>query len=273
MIKYLMYILYLSCLISCFEISKPFENDKITMPVIKAINSGLYISKIIGLSNKTEIELRNRIYNKVLNKNILASYKYFNKNSYILKSSFIKYKSINKNKMIFTLSSPSFNEVKKLDIIIPNNKITNIEIQEQVSSKIAEFIEKHFNKTDKNKIIKINDISGLEENKKLKNIFLNKLSYLFSKQSIEIVNTEKIHHNNNYYYFMDIEFSITEINKEKIKLKVTWLIYDQNKKLIGDIKQENVFLKSLLTKIWPEISSKIIEMSLTEIKILTNVQK
>ena len=264
-----MFILYLSCLISCFEISKPFEDDKITIPVIKGINSGLYISKIVGLTNKTEIELRDRIYNKVLNNNILVSYKYFNKNSYILKSSFIKYKSINKNKMIFTLSSPSFNEVRKLDLIIPNNKIASIEIQEQVSNKIAEFIEKHFNTTNKKIIIKINDISGLEENKNLKNIFLNKLSYLFSKQSIEIIKTEK----SNNYYLIDIKFSITEINKEKIKLKVIWLVYDKNKNLIGEIKQENIFLKSLLTKIWPEISSKIIEMSINEINILTNVQK
>lgn len=269
MIKYLVYILYLSFLFSCFEINKPFEDDKITIPVIKGINSGLYISKIVGLTNKTEIELRDRIYNKVLNKNILVSYKYFNKNSYILKSSFIKYKSINKNKMIFTLSSPSFNEVRKLDLIIPNNKIDSIEIQEQVSKKIAEFIEKHFNKINKKIIIKINDISGLEEYKNLKNIFLNKLSYLFSKQSIEIIKTEK----SNNYYLIDIKFSITEINKDKIKLKVIWLIYDKNKKLIGDIKQENVFLKSLLTKIWPEISSKIIEMSINEINILINVQK
>jgi len=269
MIKYLMYILYLSFLVICFEISKPFEDDKITMPVIKSFNSGLYISKIVGLTNKTEIELRDRIYNKILNKNILVSYKYFNKNSYILKSSFIKYKSINKNKILFTLSSPSLNEVKKLDLIIPNNKITNIEIQEQVSNKIAEFIEKNFNKTDKKKIIKVNDIKGLEENKNLKNIFLKKLSYLFSKHSIDIIKTEKSNNN----YLIDIKFSITEINKEKIKLKVTWLIYDKNKKLIGDIKQENVFLKSLLTKIWPEISSKIIKMSINEINILTNLQK
>ena len=42
MIKYLKYILYIFCLIGCFEINKPFENDKITMPDIKAINSGLY---------------------------------------------------------------------------------------------------------------------------------------------------------------------------------------------------------------------------------------
>ena len=269
MIKYLVYILYLSFLLSCFEINKPFEDDKITIPIIKGINSGLYISKIVGLTNKTEIELRDRIYNKILNKNILVSYKYFNKNSYILKSSFIKYKSINKNKILFTLSSPSLNEVKKLDLIIPNNKITNIEIQEQVSNKIAEFIEKNFNKTDKKKIIKVNDIKGLEENKNLKNIFLKKLSYLFSKHSIDIIKTEKSNNN----YLIDIKFSITEINKEKIKLKVTWLIYDKNKKLIGDIKQENVFLKSLLTKIWPEISSKIIEMSINEINILTNLQK
>ena len=81
MIKYLVYILYLSFLVSCFEINKPFEDDKITIPVIKGINSGLYISKIVGLTNKTEIELRDRIYNKILNKNILVSYKYFNKNS------------------------------------------------------------------------------------------------------------------------------------------------------------------------------------------------
>ena len=269
MIKYLVYILYLSFLVSCFVINKPFEDDKITIPVIKGINSGLYISKIVGLTNKTEIELRDKIYNKILNKNILVSYKYFNKNSYILKSSFIKYKSINKNKILFTLSSPSLNEVKKLDLIIPNNKITNIEIQEQVSNKIAEFIEKNFNKTDKKKIIKVNDIKGLEENKNLKNIFLKKLSYLFSKHSIDIIKTEKSNNN----YLIDIKFSITEINKEKIKLKVIWLIYDKNKKLIGDIKQENVFLKSLLTKIWPEISSKIIEMSINEINILTNVQK
>ena len=171
--------------------------------------------------------------------------------------------------MIFTLSSPSFNEVRKLDLLIPNNKIASIEIQEQVSNKIAEFIEKKFNKTDKQKKIKINEIKGLEKNKNLKDIFLNKLSYLFSKQSIEIIKTEK----NNNYYLIDIKFSITEINKEKIKLKVIWLIYDKNKKLIGDIKQENVFLKSLLTKIWPEISSKIIEMSINEINILTNLQK
>ena len=269
MIKYLVYILYLSFLLSCFEINKPFEDDKITIPIIKGINSGLYISKIVGLTNKTEIELRDKIYNKILNKNILVSYKYFNKNSYILKSSFIKYKSINKNKILFTLSSPSLNEVKKLDLIIPNNKITNIEIQEQVSNKIAEFIEKNFNKTDKKKIIKVNDIKGLEENKNLKNIFLKKLSYLFSKHSIDIIKTEKSNNN----YLIDIKFSITEINKEKIKLKVIWLIYDKNKKLIGDIKQENVFLKSLLTKIWPEISSKIIEMSINEINILTNLQK
>ena len=128
---------------------------------------------------------------------------------------------------------------------------------------------KWVNKTDKKKIIKVNDIKGLEENKNLKNIFLKKLSYLFSKHSIDIIKTEKSNNN----YLIDIKFSITEINKEKIKLKVTWLIYDKNKKLIGDIKQENVFLKSLLTKIWPEISSKIIEMSINEINILTNLQK
>ena len=77
--------------------------------------------------------------------------------------------------------------------------------------------------------------------------------------------------NNNYSII--INFYIEEAKQEKINLKVNWEIYNKNNELIGNLKQENTFLKSLLLEIWPEISIKIIEMSLNEINILTNLDK
>ena len=269
MIKYLKYIVYLSCLISCFELNKPFEGDKVTMPEIKAVNSSLYINKIIGLTKKVEIELRNKIYNEILNKNILTSYKYFNKNSYILKSTVIKHTS--KNKIIISLSSPKSKDIKKLELLIPNNSLNKLAIQEKISNKIAEFVEKNFHEKKLQKLIKLNRINGLENYTELKYIFLNKLKHLFSEHSISILNTNNAIDKNHYSIMID--FSIDNNTEEKIKLKVSWEIYDKNNKLIGNIKQENIFLKSLLFKIWPEISTKIIEMSLNEINILTNVHK
>ena len=261
----------MSCLIGCFEINKPFEDDKITTLRIKAINSSLYINKIIGLPDIIETELRNKIYNKILNKNILTSYEFFNKSNYILKSTVIKYKSTNKSKMIISLFFPGSKEIKKLELLIPTSNLKNILIQEQVSEKIAEFIEKILYKKENVKKIKIISITGLENYKELKNIFLIRLNYLFDKQSIEIVDDDSNIKNN--YYSVVIKFDIDEVNQEKIKLKVTWKIYNKNKELLGDIKQENIFLKSLLINIWPKISDKIIEMSLTEINILTNMHK
>jgi len=268
MIKYLKYILYMSCLIGCFEINKPFEDDKITMDRIKPINSSLYIKKIIGLSDKTETELRNKIYNKLLNKNILASYKFFNKSSYILNATVIKYKPINKSKIIISLSSSLNKKREILDILIPNNNINNTSMQEQVSDKIVAFIENSFYKEEKIKLVKIISIKGLENYKELKYIFNKKLNNLFSKESIEILDDNNTFNKN--YYLIDIKFLIKEANQKKIKLEVNWQVYDKNKNLIGSIKQENTFLKSLLVNIWPEISNKIIKMSLNEINLLTN---
>ena len=270
MIKPLKYILFLCCLIGCFELHKPFEDEKLTMPVIEAINAGLYIDNIIGLSNQTAIKLKTKIYNKILNKNIITSYKYFNKNSYILKSTVVKYKTENKKIIIFNISSSSSNETNKLEVLISNKNLNNIETQEQISIEIAEFVERIFLKKNKIRLIKINEISGLQEYKSLESIFLKKLDYLSSQHSIEIITDESI---NSSYYSIDVKFNIDKINDEKIKLRITWLVFDQNKKLIGNIKQENIFLKSLLTKIWPQISNKIIEMTLIELNILINVQK
>jgi len=270
MIKYLKYILYIFCLIGCFEINKPFENDKITMPDIQAINSSLYINEIVGLPSKTENELRKRIYQRILNKNIITSYKFFNKNSYILKSTVVEYKSLNKKKIIISLHSPISKDIKKLELFIPDNNLNNIQTQEIVSERIAEFVKNVFYKKRAQNKININAINGLENYKGLKSVFVKKLNYLFTKQSIVIVNADNSIKNN---YSIIINFYIKEVKQEKINLRVNWEIYNKNNELIGDLKQENTFLKSLLLEIWPEISSKIIEMSLNEINILTNVDK
>ena len=270
MIKYLKYILYIFCLIGCFEINKPFENDKITMPDIQAINSSLYINEIVGLPSKTENELRKRIYQRILNKNIITSYKFFNKNSYILKSTVIEYKSLNQKKIIISLNSPISKDIKKLELFIPDNNFNNIQTQEKISEKIAEFVKNVFYKKSTKKQININTINGLENYKELKSVFIKKLNYLYAKQSIVIVNTANSINND---YSIIINFNIEEVKQEKINLRINWEIYNKNDELIGNLKQENTFLKSLLLEIWPEISIKIIEMSLNEINILTNVDK
>ena len=270
MIKYLKYILCIFFLVGCFKINKPFEDDKINMPNIQAINSSLYINKIIGLPNKTENELRKKIYNRILNENIITSYKFFNKNSYILRSTVIEYKSINKKKIIISLYSPISKDVKKLELFIPDNNFNNVQTQEKISERIAEFVKNVFFKTKEQKKLIIKNINGLENYKELKSVFVNKLNYLYTKQSIIIVNTDNIINNN---YSIIINFKVEEVKQKYIKLKVHWEIYNKNNKLIGDLKQENTFLKSLLFEIWPEISTKIIEMSLNEITILTNVDK
>ena len=270
MVKYLKYILCIFCLFGCFEINKPFDDDKIAMPDIKAINSSLYINEIVGLPSKTESELRKRIYHRILNKNIITSYKFFNKNSYILKSTVIEYKSLNKKKILISLNSPISKDIKKLELFIPDNNFNNIQTQETISERIAEFVKKDFYKKRTQKQININTINGLENYKGLKSVFVEKLNYLFTKQSIVVVNTNNSINNN---YSITINFYIEEAKQEKINLKVNWEIYNKNNELIGNLKQENTFLKSLLLEIWPEISIKIIEMSLNEINILTNVDK
>jgi hypothetical protein len=270
MIKYLKYILCFFCLVGCFEINKPFENDKIAMLNIEAINSSLYINKIVGLPSKTENELRKRIYNRILNKNVITSYKFFNKNSYILKSTVVEYKPINKKKIIISLHSPISKDIKKLELFIPENNFNNIQTQEKISERIAEFVKNVFYKKRTQKQININTINGLENYKGLKSIFVEKLNYLYAKKSIVIVNTGN---SINSDYSIIINFDIKKVTQEKINLRVNWEIYNKNNELIGDLKQENTFLKSLLLEIWPEISIKIIKMSLNEINILTNVDK
>ena len=193
-----------------------------------------------------------------------------NKNSYILKSTVVEYKSLNKKKIIISLHSPISKDIKKLELFIPDNNFNNIQTQEIVSERIAEFVKNVFYKKRTQKQININTINGLENYKGLKSIFVEKLNYLYAKKSIVIVNTGN---SINSDYSIIINVDIKKVTQEKINLRVNWEIYNKNNELIGDLKQENTFLKYLLLEIWPEISIKIIKMSLNEINILTNVDK
>ena len=270
MIKNIKYFLVLIFLAGCFEINKPFEHTKINMPLEKSINSGLFISDIIGLSETTEIIFKNKISNKLLNKNILTSYNFFNKNSHILRASIISYKKNNKKIIIFNLYSPLTKQNNKLKLLITNKDLESKDIQEKISNKVSEFVEKVILKKNEFRFIRITKITGLLENKKQENIFIEKLVNIGLQKDIKII---KETDSSDIDYSLEINFSIESINEDKIKLKINWLVFNKKKELIGNIKQENIFLKSLLKTIWPQISSKIIEMAFTELILLLNVQK
>ena len=52
---------------------------------------------------------------------------------------------------------------------------------------------------------------------------------------------------------------------------VIWEIFNEKNQLIGSIKQENIIKKSVIQYVWKEISTKIIEMSLTELNMIINL--
>ena len=154
--------------------------------------------------------------------------------------------------------------------MITNKDLKNKDIQEKISNKVSEFVEKIILKKNKFKFIKIENITGLTEINKQKNIFIEKLIHIASQKAIKIL---KDTDSSNIEHSLEINFIIESINEDKIKLKINWLIFNNKKELIGNIEQENIFLKSLLNTIWPQISSKIIEMAFTELILLINVQK
>jgi len=270
MIRNLKYFLVLFFLTGCFEINKPFKDAKINMSLEKSVNSGLFISDIIGVSENTEIIFKNKISNNLINKNILSSYKFFNKNSHVLRASIISYKNNKKKIIIFNLYSPLIKQNNKLKILITNKDIKNKDIQEKISNKVSEFVEKIILQKNKFRFIKIDKITGLLEINKQENIFIKKLIHISSQKAIKIIIDND---SSDIDYSLEINFSTKNINEDKIKLKINWLIFNNKKELIGNIKQENIFLKSLLNTIWPQISSKIIEMAFTELILLLNVQK
>ena len=265
---------YLSCFIilaGCLQLNKPFQNTKITSPINNSLNSVVYIDQIIGVSNKIDLELKKRISNKLLKKDILASYKYFNKNSFIVKSTLVKYNEKNITKIIFNIVNPSQNN-SRLEIILTNNQINDNEVQDEISSKLSDFIERIVLKLNKNKFVKITEIKGFEDSKKLENIFYKNLVDIYSLNSIKIINQKNIINDKiKSYSSIKVSFNFNDIDQERVKIKIIWEIFDNNENLLGTIKQENIIKSSIINYVWEEISNKIIEMSLSELNMIINL--
>ena len=265
---------YLSCLIilaGCLQLNKPFQNTKITSPISNSLNSVVYIDNIIGVSNKIDLELKKRIFNKLLKKDILASYKYFNKNSFIVKSTLVKYNEKNITKIIFNIVNPSQNN-SRLEIILTNNQINDNEVQDEISSKLSDFIERIVLKLNKNKFVKITEIKGFEDSKKLENIFYKNLVDIYSLNSIKIINQKNIINDKiKSYSSIKVSFNFNDIDQERVRIIIIWEIFDNNENLLGTIEQENIIKSSIINYVWEEISNKIIEMSLSELNMIINL--
>ena len=265
---------YLSCFIilaGCLQLNKPFQNTKIISPISNSLNSVLYIDNIIGVSNKIDLELKKRIFNELLKKDILASYKYFNKNSFIVKTTLVKYNEKNITKIIFNIVNPSQNN-SRLEIILTNNQINDNDVQDEISSKLSDFIERIVLKLNKNKFVKITEIKGFEDSKKLENIFYKNLVNIYSLNSIKIINQKNIINDKiKSYSSIKVSFNFNDIDQERVRIKIIWEIFDNNENLLGTIEQENIIKSSIINYVWEEISNKIIEMSIAELNMIINL--
>lgn len=271
MIKYLIYIFFLFIITGCLIIDKPFKNSKTSAPTYDSINSVIYIKNIIGVNNQTNLFLKDKIQSELIKKNILASHKYFNKNSYIITSTLINYPQDNLKKIIFNISN-SEKKINKLEMKLSNKSINDNDIQNLISIQLADFIETVVLKLNKKKYLKIIELQGLKNNKKLENIFLNKLKEIYSQNSIQLIDQETmVNKNFANYFFIKIFFDFNNIDNNKIKISINWEILDKNENFIGSIKQENIIKKSIINYAWEEISNKIIEMSTTELNMMINL--
>ena len=267
----LKYIFCIFFLFGCFQINKPFQNSQTTSPIHNPINSIIFIDNIIGVSEKVNLGIKKRIYNNLIKKNILTSYEYYNENDYIVKATLIKYSKTDKVKIIFSINSFIDNDMK-LEIILPNDNINDSNIQNIISDKITSFIEKNIFKLNNNTYIKILEVSGLKNDKKLKNIFNQTLRSIFSSNSLKILDEkDNIYNDIKNYSSLKINFSFDKIDNERVNIRVIWEIYNEKNQLIGSIKQENIIKKAVIQYVWKEISTKIIEMSLTELNMIINL--
>jgi len=271
MIKYTKVILCLFILAGCLQLNKPFQNANISSPISNSINSIVFIDNIIGVNNNIDLEIKNKIYKKLQEKYILASYKYLNKNSYIIKATLINYHKNNSEKIIFNVSNSPLDN-NSLVITLLNEKINYNDVQDLISNKISDFVERIVLKLNKNKYVKIEEIKGFTNLKKLENIFYKNLVDIYSLNSIQIIEQKHIINDNiKNYSLIKVNFNFNDIDQEKVKIIIIWEILDNNKNLIGTIKQENIFKKSIINYVWEEISNKIIEMSLSELNMIINL--
>ncbi|MAU27613.1 MAG: hypothetical protein CMJ07_00310 [Pelagibacterales bacterium] len=120
--------------------------------------------------------------------------------------------------------------------------------------------------------IKNLEISGLKNDKKLKNIFNQTLRSIFSSNSLKILDEKDDNYSDiKKYSSLKINFSFDIIENERVNIRVIWEIFNEKNQLIGSIKQENIIKKSVIQYVWKEISTKIIEMSLTELNMILNL--
>ena len=137
MFKFPLYIIILLTISNCFNlnIEKPFSDNKNNSKLIK---KDIFVKEIVGLKNNQSDKLKILISENFINKNILSSNKFYNKNSYILTASVIKYPrnykiiwnlldpNINKNeKYIFDLKKKNPNSYNNLDLSEIAVNITN----------------------------------------------------------------------------------------------------------------------------------------------------
>ena len=146
------------------------------------------------------------------------------------------------------------------------------EVQDEISSKLSDFIERTVLKLNKNKFIKITEIKGFEDSKKLENIFYKNLVDIYSLNSIKIIDQKNIINDKiKSYSSIKVSFNFNDIDQERVRIKIIWEIFDNNENLLGTIEQENIIKSSIINYVWEEISNKIIEMSLSELNMIINL--
>ena len=206
-------------------------------------------------------------YENLINKNILSSYKFYNKNSYILTASVIKYP--NNYKIIWNLLDPNINKKEKhifeLQKKDPNNynNLDLSEITDNITNSIKIFL---YDDLDY-KIIKINEIRGIKDRKK--ELFLKNLKIMSRDYKIKFLSESD---KTIAKFNLDIIFIFNNFNEDNTEIKINWILKNTNKEVLVNLEQNKTIKKKLLNDIWNLLSKKIIEMTLYDINYLINLE-
>ena len=261
MYKYLIPLCVIFILSSCFKLNKPFSDES----NIKIIKEDIFISEIIGLKKKEVSKLKNIIYNKLTEKNILSSYKFSNTRSNILSASIVKYS--NNYNIIWKLYNPNKDQILKYVFNI-DKKINNSFDLFKIANDIVNTIEIEANKNKNYIFIKIIDIYNL--NNIRKKIFIENLIESSKNYKIKYLFNSNNHES---HFNINIQFNFIEINEYETKLAINWILLNANNNIIGNIEQEKIITNNLIKSLWPQLSKKIIEMALNDIVYLINLEK
>ena len=248
-----------------FDIQKPFsDNNNNDNQFIK---KDIFIKEIIGLRKNKSDKLKIMINENLINKNILSSYKFFNKNSYILSATIIKY--YENYEIIWKLVNHNINKNEKHVFELQNKNPNNYDNSDlsKIALNITGTIEKFLLNELEYNIIKIGKIKGIEANKE--KIFLENLNKISKNHKIKyLVKSEEYMEN----LSLDIVFIFNKIDENNTELKINWILKNINKKVLANLKQSKIINKKILDDIWPLITKKIIEMALYDINYLINLE-